>query len=90
MPFSLNPSKCLVVFGIDLQALIIRESQGDPQRGAVPSVIEQCINEVEERGLSEVGICKYSSCLKQTPSINFHSRPHRWRYFGDQFFERSL
>jgi hypothetical protein len=48
-----------IVFGVDLQFLIRREADGDPQPGAIPLVVEQCINEVEGRGLTEVGICEY-------------------------------
>ncbi|PCH35674.1 hypothetical protein WOLCODRAFT_28060 [Wolfiporia cocos MD-104 SS10] len=45
------------VFGVDLAFLLQREAGGnDVQPGAVPSVVERLIAEVEKRGLTEVGI----------------------------------
>ena len=50
------------VFGVDLQFLLKREALGgEVQPGAIPSMIEQCLNEIERRGLTEVGICKSHS-----------------------------
>lgn len=46
------------VFGIDLDELLRREAGGeDVAPGSVPSIIDQCISEIEARGLTEVGIC---------------------------------
>jgi GTPase-activating protein BEM2 len=46
------------VFGVDLQFLLIREANNDGvQPGSIPSVIERCLQEIEDRGLTEVGIC---------------------------------
>lgn len=47
------------MFGVELEFLVRREAGGaavDP--GAIPSIISRCLCEVENRGLSEVGICK--------------------------------
>jgi len=48
----------VIVFGVELEFLLRREAKSDdiPQ-GTVPIIIEQCLCEVESRGLSEVGIC---------------------------------
>jgi hypothetical protein len=45
----------LPVFGVELQFLLQREAAG--QAGAIPTIIELCLAEVEARGLSEQGIC---------------------------------
>jgi hypothetical protein len=47
-----------IVFGVDLQFLLQREAGNDVvPPGAIPSVMERCLFEIESRGLSEVGIC---------------------------------
>jgi hypothetical protein len=52
-----------LVFGVDLQVLLKREaSGGEVQPGVIPSIIERCLNEIERRGLTEVGICKFIIC----------------------------
>ncbi|EKM53679.1 uncharacterized protein PHACADRAFT_198103 [Phanerochaete carnosa HHB-10118-sp] len=51
---SRNPK---AVFGVDLETLLKRESpDGEISPGAVPSIIQRLIAEVESRGLTEVGI----------------------------------
>ena len=46
------------VFGVELEYLLQREAaNGEVRSGAIPSVLEQLIHEVEIRGLTEVGIC---------------------------------
>lgn len=80
----------LIVFGVDLQSLILRESRGDPQRGMIPLFLEQCMNEVETRGLSEVGICEYSSCGYICSIRRQVFRPYRGSDIGDQCTEGSL
>ena len=46
------------VFGVELEFLLQRESvDGDIPPGTIPLVLERLINEVERRGLTEVGIC---------------------------------
>lgn len=48
------------VFGVELEFLLQREATGgEVQPGAIPSVVERLIGEVESRGLMEVGICTY-------------------------------
>jgi hypothetical protein len=48
------------VFGVNLEFLLKREfGTEDIPTGAIPLVIEKCIDEVEKRGLQEVGICEY-------------------------------
>ncbi|KAF8994802.1 hypothetical protein BDQ17DRAFT_1366382 [Cyathus striatus] len=45
------------VFGVELDFLLRREAGSDIiPPGTIPSVIEQCLREIEERGLTEVGI----------------------------------
>ena len=46
------------MFGVELDFLLQRESpDGEVPAGTVPAVLERLINEVEQRGLTEVGIC---------------------------------
>ncbi len=46
------------VFGVDLDFLLQREApNGEIQPGAIPAFLERLIDEVERRGLTEVGIC---------------------------------
>lgn len=48
-----------LVFSVELQYLLRREAGGqEPEPGTIPSVIEACLQEIESRGLTEVGICK--------------------------------
>jgi hypothetical protein len=50
------------VFGVDLEVLLRREAAGgELPPGAVPAFIERCLQEVETRGLGEVGICACSA-----------------------------
>ncbi len=51
-----------VVFGLDLEFLLEREGGGEVQPGAIPSVINKLILDVETRGLTEIGICKSIMC----------------------------
>ncbi|KAL4079080.1 hypothetical protein J3A83DRAFT_4455400 [Scleroderma citrinum] len=45
------------VFGVELEFLLQREAHNaDVEPGTIPSVISRCLYEVENRGLSEVGI----------------------------------
>ena len=47
------------VFGVNLEALVQREvGSEDIPPGTIPKVMELCIDEVERRGLTEVGICE--------------------------------
>lgn len=57
-------TKFLLVFGVELEFLLRREAESDDiPPGTVPIIIEQCLSEVESRGLSEVGICTLSLTL---------------------------
>jgi len=56
-----------IVFGVDLVHLLQREQESEYiPPGTVPIVIEQCLAEVESRGLTEVGICKDDQPFSQT------------------------
>ncbi|KAH9922575.1 hypothetical protein B0H21DRAFT_826955 [Amylocystis lapponica] len=56
-PFAASRDRRLVMYGVDLEFLLRREAiDGDVQPGAVPSVVERLILEVENRGLTEMGI----------------------------------
>jgi GTPase-activating protein BEM2 len=47
-----------LVFGVELEFLLRRETGSERvPPGTVPTIIEQCLREIECRGLSEVGIC---------------------------------
>ena len=57
-------TKFLLVFGVELEFLLRREAERDDiSPGTVPIIIEQCLSEVESRGLSEVGICTFPLAL---------------------------
>lgn len=46
------------MFGVELDFLLEREAGfGEVQPGAIPSVVERLVTEVEKRGLTEIGIC---------------------------------
>ena len=54
----LTKPRSYIAFGIELEFLLRRDAEGDEiPPGKVPVIIEQCLSEVESRGLSEVGIC---------------------------------
>lgn len=48
--------KFSAVFGVELEFLLQREAGGEVPPGAVPRVLEQCLSEIEARGLHEVGL----------------------------------
>lgn len=55
------------MFGVDLTFLVLREAGGDEiTPDAVPSVLELCLSKIEERGLTEQGICKLLLLLPLT------------------------
>ena len=73
------------MFGVELEFLLQREAGGtDIEPGIVPSVISRCLYEVEQRGLSEVGICKHSDPWPLLLLPNMRYRPYRWGSFGNQ------
>ena len=67
-----------LVFGVELEFLLRRETGSEHVPwGTVPTIIEQCLSEVESRGLSEVGICTLlflSSILKPKPNFFFKKK----------------
>lgn len=51
------------VFGVDLEFLLRRETGNKTiPPGTIPLILDQCLSEIESRGLTEVGICEYK-CL---------------------------
>lgn len=58
------------VFGVELEFLLQREAGGaDMEPGIVPSVISRCLYEVEQRGLSEVGIYRIAGATLEINSL---------------------
>ncbi|KAI0352013.1 hypothetical protein OH77DRAFT_829733 [Trametes cingulata] len=58
------------VFGVDLEFLLRREApDGEVQPGAIPSVVERLINEVERRGLTEVGIYRIAGAHSEVNAL---------------------
>ncbi|KAH9888368.1 hypothetical protein C8Q73DRAFT_794141 [Cubamyces lactineus] len=58
------------VFGVELDFLLQREApDGEVQPGAIPSVLERLINEVERRGLTEVGIYRIAGAHSEVNSL---------------------
>ena len=47
-----------LVFAVDLAYLIEREHGTDPPPGAVPRILVDCLQQVEQRGFTEIGICE--------------------------------
>jgi len=60
----------LAVFGVDLEFLLQREAGGQAvQPGTLPSIIEQCLMEVETRGLKEVGIYRIAGANSEINAL---------------------
>ncbi|GLB37976.1 putative GTPase-activator protein for Rho-like GTPases [Lyophyllum shimeji] len=58
------------VFGVELEFLLQREGGNEPvPPGAVPFVIEQCLSEVEARGLTEVGIYRIAGAVSEINAL---------------------
>ncbi|KAI0036125.1 hypothetical protein K488DRAFT_41770 [Vararia minispora EC-137] len=60
------------VFGVDLEILLGREREatgGELPAGAVPSFLERCLQEVEMRGLGEVGIYRIAGATSELNSL---------------------
>lgn len=58
------------VFGVELQYLLQREAGGGPvPPGTVPIIIDQCLSEVESRGLSEVGIYRIAGAVSEINAL---------------------
>ncbi|PPQ71599.1 hypothetical protein CVT24_006459 [Panaeolus cyanescens] len=61
------------VFGVELEYLLRRETGAEsadsvPQ-GTVPIIIEQCLNEIETRGLNEVGIYRIAGAATEINAL---------------------
>ncbi|KAM5530203.1 hypothetical protein V8D89_016139 [Ganoderma adspersum] len=60
----------VAVFGVELEFLLQREATGGEVRpGAVPSVVERLISEVESRGLMEVGIYRIAGAHSEVNAL---------------------
>ncbi|KAJ6454183.1 rho GTPase activating protein 22 [Mycena sanguinolenta] len=60
----------LAVFGVDLNYLLRRESGSDDiLPGAIPSVVERCLVEIEARGLTEVGIYRLAGAASTITAL---------------------
>ncbi|KAF4562974.1 rho GTPase-activating protein [Pleurotus pulmonarius] len=59
------------VFGVDLEVLLRREASGDEPvpAGTIPKAIQQCLHEVESRGLTEVGIYRIAGASSEINSL---------------------
>ncbi|KAI0046467.1 hypothetical protein FA95DRAFT_1606903 [Auriscalpium vulgare] len=58
------------VFGVDLEFLLKREAGCETvPPGAIPSIIERCLAEVEARGLTEVGIYRIAGATTEVSSL---------------------
>ncbi|KAH8827785.1 rho GTPase activating protein 22 [Flagelloscypha sp. PMI_526] len=58
------------VFGIELEVLLSRQVQSDQiPRGTIPAVIEHCLVEIENRGLTEVGIYRIAGAVSEINSL---------------------
>ncbi|KAG9312280.1 rho GTPase activating protein 22 [Chiua virens] len=58
------------VFGVELEFLLEREAGGaDVPHGTIPSVIASCLEEVEARGLSEVGIYRIAGAALEINAL---------------------
>ncbi|KAJ6543940.1 hypothetical protein B0H19DRAFT_999504 [Mycena capillaripes] len=60
----------LAVFGVDL-ILLLRREQGtdDIPPGAIPSIVERCLLEIESRGLTEVGIYRLAGSVSTITAL---------------------
>ncbi|KAI9507994.1 hypothetical protein F5148DRAFT_1200141 [Russula earlei] len=58
------------VFGVDLEFLLQREARGSGvPSGTIPSIIEKCLQEVETRGLTEVGIYRIAGATSEVTAL---------------------
>ncbi|KAL5486267.1 BEM2 [Sanghuangporus weigelae] len=58
------------VFGVDLTFLVRREAGGEEvPSDAVPSVLELCLREIEERGLTEQGIYRVAGATSEVTAL---------------------
>ncbi|KAJ4471470.1 rho GTPase activating protein 22 [Lentinula aciculospora] len=58
------------VFGVELNFLLERENGGGPiLPGTIPHIIEQCLAQVESRGLTEVGIYRMAGASSEIAQL---------------------
>ncbi|EJD07051.1 uncharacterized protein FOMMEDRAFT_118141 [Fomitiporia mediterranea MF3/22] len=57
------------VFGVDLTFLVRRESGGEVPLDAVPRVLELCLKEIEDRGLTEQGIYRVAGATTEVSAL---------------------
>ena len=58
---SLMLTASFLVFGVDLESLLERDApNGQTLPGALPTVFARLVQEVESRGLTEIGICMFT------------------------------
>lgn len=58
------------VFGVELEFLLQREAGGTPvPPGTIPSILEKCLQEVEARGLTEVGIYRIAGATLEVTAL---------------------
>ncbi|VDC02682.1 unnamed protein product [Peniophora sp. CBMAI 1063] len=66
------------VFGVPLEALLRREYPSGPPEGAVPVFIERCIQEVERRGMGEVGIYRIAGANSEVNRLREQFNAGMW------------
>ncbi|RXW25664.1 hypothetical protein EST38_g130 [Candolleomyces aberdarensis] len=60
----------MAVFGVELEFLLQREALGgDIASGTVPRIINECLTEIESRGLTEVGIYRIAGATRDINSL---------------------
>ncbi|KAI0689000.1 hypothetical protein BC835DRAFT_1371134 [Cytidiella melzeri] len=65
-----TPRDPRAVFGVDLETLLLRESPNDSiAPGTIPRIVERLIDEVESRGLTEVGIYRLAGAHSEVNSL---------------------
>lgn len=60
----------VAVFGVDLSFLVRREADGEEvSPHAVPKVLDMCLEEIEKRGLEEVGIYRVAGATTEVTAL---------------------
>lgn len=65
------------MFGVGLESLLQRQAGVPVPSGSIPVVIDECLSEVELRGLTEVGICERLPASRRSWWLTFDVRSHR-------------
>ncbi|KZV70003.1 hypothetical protein PENSPDRAFT_685890 [Peniophora sp. CONT] len=66
------------IYNVPLEALLRREYPGGAPAGAVPMFIEKCIQEVETRGMGEVGIYRIAAANSEVNRLREQFNAGRW------------